>query len=68
MCVGVDMFPEKPHQTQLFALCRACPVQRQCAEYAIEARMDDGIWGGISPMDRRLIRRGVYTLEEKLGA
>jgi WhiB family redox-sensing transcriptional regulator len=33
-------------------ICRRCPVQKTCAEYAITAREPFGIWGGTTPADR----------------
>jgi len=38
-------------------MCGTCPVRGLCLEYAVEAREEYGVWGGTSPMDRRLIRR-----------
>jgi WhiB family redox-sensing transcriptional regulator len=33
-------------------LCQKCPVQRECAEYAIVAKEQYGIWGGTTPRER----------------
>lgn len=38
------------------AACRECPLTVLCAEYAIEAREEYGIWGGFTPFERRTIR------------
>ncbi len=36
------------------ALCGACPVQKQCLDYALKHRMiEDGIYGGKMPHQRR---------------
>lgn len=35
--------------------CKACPVINQCAEYAIKHREVYGIWGGLSPLERKTI-------------
>ena len=35
------------------AICRDCPVRLQCAQYAIDRKMEEGIWGGVQA--RRLI-------------
>lgn len=37
-------------------MCGECPVRQQCAEYAIKWEAD-GIWGGMSATERRLIRQ-----------
>lgn len=40
------------------AVCAGCVVRSECLEYAIANRETQGIWGGMSPTERRLeIRR-----------
>ncbi|MGV0101525.1 WhiB family transcriptional regulator [Streptomyces californicus] len=39
------------------AVCRACPVQAACLEWALENRQDSGIWGGLSENERRALKR-----------
>lgn len=39
------------------AVCRSCPAQTQCLEYAIDTNQDSGIWGGTSEDERRQIRK-----------
>lgn len=34
------------------SVCVACPVARQCGEYAIETREAHGIWGGMTVRER----------------
>jgi hypothetical protein len=50
-------FPEQGKSSNAGrALCRCCPVSRECLEYAL--RFDaDGIWAGTSPLERRGMRR-----------
>ncbi|HLG01168.1 MAG TPA: WhiB family transcriptional regulator [Acidimicrobiia bacterium] len=51
--VGVD---------QARRVCAECPVRMECLEYALEHRIDHGVWGGCSERERRRIlrrRRGV---------
>lgn len=38
-------------------VCRACEVRAECLEYALQNRIEFGIWGGTSEMDRRAMRR-----------
>ena len=33
--------------------CQACPVARDCAEYAIGAGVKDGLFGGLTPAERK---------------
>jgi WhiB family transcriptional regulator, redox-sensing transcriptional regulator len=34
-------------------LCQGCPVMLQCGQYAIEAREEFGVWGGMSAYERK---------------
>ena len=36
-------------------ICRDCPVTGTCLEYALEERIDHGVWGGCSERERRRI-------------
>jgi WhiB family transcriptional regulator, redox-sensing transcriptional regulator len=36
-------------------ICATCPVQEVCLEYALEQRIDHGVWGGASERERRRI-------------
>jgi WhiB family redox-sensing transcriptional regulator len=38
-------------------ICSACPYQIRCAEWAIEKHETLGIWGGLTPRERRDIAR-----------
>ncbi len=44
-------------------ICADCPVVDQCLEYALENRIEHGVWGGCSERERRRIlkRRRVTT-------
>ena len=35
------------------AVCRSCPVMEACAAYAIRTREPFGVWGGLTPEERR---------------
>ena len=37
--------------------CAECPVKMECLEYALEHRIDHGVWGGTSERERRRIAR-----------
>lgn len=39
------------------AICRSCPVQDECLDYAVAANEQAGIWGGATETERRSIRR-----------
>jgi WhiB family redox-sensing transcriptional regulator len=36
--------------------CRACPVQSYCLNWALETLQGIGIWGGLTPEERRSCR------------
>lgn len=37
------------------AICATCKVKEPCLEYALEQRIDHGVWGGCSERERRRI-------------
>jgi WhiB family redox-sensing transcriptional regulator len=39
------------------AICAGCPVSALCLEYALEHRIDHGVWGGASERQRQRILR-----------
>ncbi len=39
------------------AVCRRCPAQDACLQFALETRQDDGVWGGTDEDERRRLRR-----------
>jgi WhiB family redox-sensing transcriptional regulator len=36
-------------------ICATCPVSAPCLEYALDHRIDHGVWGGTSERQRRRI-------------
>ena len=36
-------------------VCVECPVKEPCLEYALQYRIDHGVWGGCSERERRRI-------------
>ena len=38
-------------------VCGACTVRAECLEYALEHRIEHGVWGGASERERRRILR-----------
>jgi WhiB family redox-sensing transcriptional regulator len=61
-CRSVDpevFFPDRQgdHATMAKAICRGCPVRMQCLEFALDARLDHGVWGGMTEYERRSLRR-----------
>jgi WhiB family transcriptional regulator, redox-sensing transcriptional regulator len=44
-------------------VCAACPVQSQCLSYALHHRQEQGIWGGLTEDERRLLSRRMARTE-----
>ncbi|MEV0623876.1 WhiB family transcriptional regulator [Nonomuraea sp. NPDC050404] len=38
------------------SICRACPVRPACLDWAVRTGEPDGMWGGTTPAERRLLR------------
>ena len=51
-------FPARGHSaTKGQVLCSSCPVSKECLEMALTAGVEFGIWGGVSPSERRALVR-----------
>ena len=54
----IDFFPETMTTVaaaRAVSMCNSCPVQDECARYAMVNDIEYGIWGGLSPRARREI-------------
>lgn len=60
-CVDVDpavFFPDdRAGRVRAKAICATCPVAAECLTLALENRELDGIWGGLTPRERRPYQR-----------
>jgi WhiB family redox-sensing transcriptional regulator len=60
-CRGVnpaDFFPSDGLGVEAAQqVCHNCPVRVECLEYALENRIEHGVWGGASERERRRILR-----------
>ncbi|MFJ3946309.1 WhiB family transcriptional regulator [Streptomyces griseoaurantiacus] len=53
-----ELFVEGAAQNRAKALCTGCPVRLECLSYALDNRIEHGIWGGMTERERRsLLRR-----------
>ena len=43
-------------------LCEQCTVKAACLDYALEHRIEHGVWGGTSERERRRIQRSRRTV------
>ncbi len=49
--------PARAEMSAAKAVCARCPVQTECLQYALAAGQVQGIWGGMSEEERRLLRQ-----------
>ncbi|MFG1705660.1 WhiB family transcriptional regulator [Nonomuraea sp. M3C6] len=45
-----------PRQDHARRICQACPVQAACLDWALRTGEPEGMWGGTTPAERRLLR------------
>jgi WhiB family redox-sensing transcriptional regulator len=48
----------RDQQARAKAVCRRCPVIRQCLSWALRAAPAEGVWGGTCEEERRALMRG----------
>lgn len=41
---------------QAVTLCAVCPVRQECLDVALGEGETDGVWGGLSPQERRSLQ------------
>ena len=46
-----------PQWEDAIAVCNKCPVQHECLQYALDNRMNYGVWGGTTEIERRQMLR-----------
>lgn len=60
-CRGIDPEVFFPNDGTGFSeaarVCAQCIVKSECLEYALEKRIEHGVWGGASERERRRILR-----------
>ncbi|MEU6370076.1 WhiB family transcriptional regulator [Streptomyces sp. NPDC046931] len=42
---------------QAKAVCRRCPVQERCLQWALDTEQTVGVWGGTNEAERRVLKR-----------
>ncbi len=53
-CAGKgDLFFDDLRDQQAKAICADCPVREQCLDHAVRTPEQYGVWGGMTPRERR---------------
>jgi WhiB family transcriptional regulator, redox-sensing transcriptional regulator len=39
------------------AVCERCEVRGRCLDYALATRVVEGVWGGLTPSERKRLRK-----------
>lgn len=53
-------FPLTPEgERDAIRVCQGCPVQMDCLEFALEAKVRFGVWGGVTEKQRRTLERQI---------
>ena len=53
-------FPATPEdEREAIRICQGCSVQQDCLEFALQARVRFGIWGGLTEKQRRSLERRI---------
>ncbi|WP_078612792.1 WhiB family transcriptional regulator [Streptomyces canus] len=52
-----DLFVEGAAQHRAKARCTGCPVDTECLAYALDGRIEFGVWGGMTERERRALLR-----------
>lgn len=72
LCAQTDpdaFFPDKGESLRpAKAVCLACPVRSACLAYALEHREPHGVWGGLSPRERRKLGGRVSAASGEVAA
>ncbi|MFE3072426.1 WhiB family transcriptional regulator [Streptomyces sp. NPDC059247] len=50
-----DLFVEGAAQNRAKAVCTGCPVRAECLAYALDGRIEHGVWGGMTERERRAL-------------
>lgn len=58
LCKNTDpdeLFVRGAAQRKAAAICRHCPVMRECAADALDNQVEYGVWGGMTERQRRAL-------------
>ncbi len=59
-CRNIDpdtLFVQGAAQNRVKAICLGCEVRTECLSYALDNRIEFGVWGGMTERERRALLR-----------
>ncbi len=54
---GESELEKQGRESRAKAICRTCPVQDPCLEFAMDTNQKYGIWGGLTSKERASLKR-----------
>ena len=54
---GESELEKQARESEAKAICRTCPVQEPCLEFALDTNQRYGIWGGLTDKERSALKR-----------
>ncbi|MGW6217959.1 WhiB family transcriptional regulator [Streptomyces sp. NPDC055109] len=58
LCRAIDpdeLFVQGAEQSRARRVCSGCPVRTECLAYALDNRIEYGVWGGMTERERRAL-------------
>jgi WhiB family redox-sensing transcriptional regulator len=52
-----DTGPTTAQNNKAIAICNRCPVRTECLTDAMDNKAEHGIWGGLTPLDRKYLAK-----------
>ncbi|MEU0950602.1 WhiB family transcriptional regulator [Streptomyces canus] len=52
-----DLFVEGAAQNRVKSVCAGCLARTECLSYALDRRIEYGVWGGMTERERRALLR-----------
>lgn len=54
--IGYKSGPDLKQVEQAKSICKQCPAKQDCLEWAIENGVVDGVFGGLTPDERKIFK------------
>lgn len=66
--IDPEIFFNQWFEAECVEICKTCPLMDACAQYALETKVADGVWGALTPTDRQqmLKKHARFITKEKV--